>query len=604
MDGEFQLKDIIGIIKRRYLFFVIPFVLLASAAAGVAVLLPPVYQSSGLILIESPQISQAIVAGSIDSAARERIEVIKQRVMTRTNLLAISEKFGVFRGQDNEKLTSSEIVTRMRELASVEFISSGASRRTQVTIAFKVSFDNRNPQVAARVANELVTLFMNENIKTRTQIATETTEFLKQEAEKLERQLVEIEDKIANYKQKHSDALPENLNLQIEVRERVQRQIQEVQREIGGYEEELRFLDVQLRAAQVDASAIINQQRQQQLQQQQSQQTQQKVSSAELQFPELDEYHRIRTDLATALATKAEKHPDVRALKRELEGEKARLNTLGGLVPQLVQIADIEYELRALNSEDTEKALEERAALTAKRDDLRALVDAELQSQVPEPQVTQTVPVVTTDPLREFSIENIRTKMSVSENRIESLRQQKEQLERRLAEVEESIILTPQVDRSLRGLERDYANAQRKYNEIRDKAMEAQIAENVEEASKSERFVLVEPPTVPDQPQKPDRLKLLAMGLAASIAVGAASLVGIEFIDGSVRSAESLANLIEMVPLAVIPYIETSAEKKKRRMLRIWLGVSVVLLGLAALVAIHFFYMPLDRLTYKLLDRF
>lgn len=594
MDGELQLKDIIGIIKRRYPFFVIPFLLFAGVAIAVSVLLPPVYQSSGLILIESPQISQAIVAGSIDSAARERIEVIKQRVMTRSNLLAISEKFGVFKGQEKAELTSSEIVNEMRDLASVEFISSGASRRTQVTIAFKVSFDHKSPQIAARVANELVTLFMNENIKTRTEIATETTEFLKQEAAKLERQLIEIEDKIATYKQQYSDALPENLNLQIEVRERVQRQIQELQREISSQEEELRFLDVQLRAAQVDASAYRNQQQQQV--------PAQSPSSSLESVPAMKEYFRIRSALAEALATKAKKHPDVRALERELEAETVRLRSQGGVMEDLVEIAVTESKIRELEKQDTEQSRADLEVMTAKLSQLRAETDEQLLSQ--SDQASQSQQVQSDDPMREFSIENIRTKMSVANNRIESIKIQKKELEERLESIEEAIIRTPQVDRALRGLERDYANAQSKYNEIRNKAMEAQIAENVEEASKSERFVLVEPPTVPDQPEKPDRIKLLAMGLAASFAVGAASLVGIEFIDGGIRSAESLANLVDMVPLAVIPYIDTASERHKRRWYRIVFAAILIGGGIVALVGVHYFYMPLDSLMYKLIDRF
>ena len=41
------------------------------------------------------------------------------------------------------------------------------------------------PEVANKVANELVTLFLDENIKQRTERASETTEFLTREADKL-----------------------------------------------------------------------------------------------------------------------------------------------------------------------------------------------------------------------------------------------------------------------------------------------------------------------------------------------------------------------------------------------------------------------------------
>lgn len=588
MESELQLKDIIGIIKRRYLFFVVPFVLFLSAAVSVAVLLPPLYESSGLILIESPQISQNIVAGSVDSAARERIAIIERRVMTRANLLAIAEKYNVFTAEEKKSRTSSDIVAEVRDLSGVEFITTGASRFRQTTIAFRVSFSHRRPQIAVRVANELVTLFMNENVRTRTQIATETTEFLNQEAEKLERQLIEIEDKIATYKQEHSEALPENLELQIKVRERLERQIFDLGREVKGYEEELRFLDVQLRGAQAEASAaatpkIIRQQAQQ---------------APQIDTTPINEYNVLREALAEARATKADKHPDVRALERKLESERARINSRGGQAAMLMRIVDLQDQLKSIDSSDEEDA----SGRQELEQELKGLQTELVKVEPTAPEIQDVDPTLRT--LSQLNIENVRTKTAVVQERIESLRSQKSTLDERLNEIERSIILTPQVDRALRGLERDYDNAQRKYNEIRDKAMEAQIAENVEEASKSERFVLVEPPTVSDHPVKPNRPQLLAIGIAASFAAGAAALFGIEFIDGGIRGPENLAALIDMVPLAVIPYIETTQEQRSRRTQGYWVLAIFIVGGVAALIALHFLYMPLDRVLYKVMDRF
>lgn len=593
MDGEFQLKDIVSIIKRRYLFFVIPFLLLSPIAVAVAVLLPPIYQSSGLILIESPQISQSIVAGSISSAAQERVEVIRRRVMTRANLLGVAEKYNVFPKAALEKMSSSDVVNAVRASLGVEFINVGA-RRSKATIAFRVAFDHRDPRVAARVANELVTLFMNENVRSRTQIATETTEFLNQEAEKLERQLTEIEDKIANYKQEHSDALPDNLDIQMQMRERTEEQIRRIEREVTGYEEELRFLDVQLRAAQVRMQPIPQAE-------QPAQVTKLPTSSG---IPGMERYDQLRTALKIALSSKAERHPDVKAIKRDVEAEKARLLASGGFLAMAVELAQKEDELgdfeSGSNSGDTEQ-------LQALKDDILALqmaLQSEIGTQTIAPANNQQQQQARNNALMSLTLDDFVLKKAVANERIQSAKARSDELRDRLTEIEESIIQIPQVDRVLRSLNRDYANAQRKYSEIRNKAMEAQIAENVEEASKSERFILVEPPNVPDQPEKPDRVKLLAMGIAASFAMGAAALVGIEFIDGGVRGADNLAALINMVPLAVIPYIETIEERKhKRRMITI-LAFSVLGVIVLALVATHFFYMPLDQLIYKVMDRF
>ncbi|MEQ9489411.1 MAG: hypothetical protein RIM72_10510 [Alphaproteobacteria bacterium] len=594
MDSEFQLRDIIGIVKRRYLFFVIPFALLSPIAVAVAVLLPPIYQSSGLILIESPQISQAIVAGNIGSAAQERVEVIRRRVMTRANLLGIAEKYHVFTKEALKKMSSTDVVNAVRNSLSVEFISAG-SRRNQATIAFKVSFDHRNPRIAARVANELVTLFMNENVRSRTQIATETTEFLNQEAEKLERQLIEIEDKIAQYKQQHSGALPENLDIQMQMRERLEEQIRRIEREIIGYEEELRFLEVEIRAAQVRAR-----------QNPQAESTvQQDDASIYSKIPGLNRYLQIRSDLFTARATKEELHPDVKALKRDLYTEAARLIAAGGLQEDAVLLAQKESELRQLeDNDDTEYSDDEKQILVTEISDLRKGIENQIADDSSPNNGKTNILRERNEDLLKLTLEDFQLRKAVANERIDSAKQRANELAKRLSEVEESIIQIPQVDRVLRNLNRDYSNAQQKYNEIRNKAMEAQIAENVEEASKSERFVLLEPPSVPDQPEKPNRRMLLAIGLSAAFSVGAAALVGIEFLDGGVRGAENLASLVNMVPLAVIPYIETVDEREKKRK-RIVIAVSLLLLmGVIALVLIHYFYLPLDRIIYKIIDRF
>jgi len=54
---------------------------------------------------------------------------------------------------------------------------------------------------------------------------------------------------------------------------------------------------------------------------------------------------------------------------------------------------------------------------------------------------------------------------------------------------------------------RDQETARRKYEEIRSKQMSAQVAENLEDEQKAERFTLLEPPLAPDVPIKPNRKK-------------------------------------------------------------------------------------------------
>src|SRR6478672_10581150 len=108
-----------ALLKRRWAYFFIPFLMIASAGAGVALLLPATYSSEGKILVQSQQIPTELVRPTVTSAAQERIQVIEQRTMTRDNLLAIVDKFKLF--PDRRTLMSpTQLVELMKKSIKIE----------------------------------------------------------------------------------------------------------------------------------------------------------------------------------------------------------------------------------------------------------------------------------------------------------------------------------------------------------------------------------------------------------------------------------------------------------------------------------------------------
>ena len=85
--------DYVAILKRRALYFLLPFIVLVGGSVSVAMFLPPIYESKATILIESQQIPRDLVRSTVTSFADERIQVIKQRVMTSSTLVDIINKF-------------------------------------------------------------------------------------------------------------------------------------------------------------------------------------------------------------------------------------------------------------------------------------------------------------------------------------------------------------------------------------------------------------------------------------------------------------------------------------------------------------------------------
>jgi succinoglycan biosynthesis transport protein ExoP len=104
-----------------------------------------------------------------------------------------------------------------------------------------------------------------------------------------------------------------------------------------------------------------------------------------------------------------------------------------------------------------------------------------------------------------------KPKSRLPKARVESLAEQIKTLRGRMASYEQQILQTPQVERGLITLMRDHESAQKKYEEIRAKQMNAKINENLEGENKAERFTLLEPPALPDKPARPDRIKTIAV---------------------------------------------------------------------------------------------
>jgi uncharacterized protein involved in exopolysaccharide biosynthesis len=214
-ESALDLGIYVQMLKRRFLLIVIPFILVFAAGATVAMLLPPIYLSQGRILVESQQIPTDLVRPTITASAKERIQVIEQRVMSRENLLAIAEKYEVF-GDKRQRLSGTEIYDTMRNRSRMQpFELDSARRRDGLTIAVTVSFEHERPDVAMRVANELVTLMLREDARNRTNRAAETTKFLAREVRKHEEDLIRIDAQIFEARRRNSDRVPDRVAQQL-----------------------------------------------------------------------------------------------------------------------------------------------------------------------------------------------------------------------------------------------------------------------------------------------------------------------------------------------------------------------------------------------------
>jgi uncharacterized protein involved in exopolysaccharide biosynthesis len=215
-DQSLDIRRYINILKRRKALLIFPFIVVLAVGFAVTMMLPAVYRSEARMLVETQQIPTTLVQPTVTASAKERIQVIEQRVKTRDNLLGIVNKFKLF-PPERFSLSGSDALEKMRDRISMTPVELDQVRRRNdtITIAVSVGFEHENPQIARAVANELVTIILNEDARNRTNRAAETTRFLAREVKRLESEIASIDAQILEAKRKSTDTVSEKVALQL-----------------------------------------------------------------------------------------------------------------------------------------------------------------------------------------------------------------------------------------------------------------------------------------------------------------------------------------------------------------------------------------------------
>lgn len=516
MGEEFTLEDALIVLQRRWAYFMVPALLLAIIGVGVILALPAKYTAQGTILVESAQIPSELVRSTVNTYAQERIQMIKQRVMTRDRLLGIADRYSLF--PDKSGLTESERVEKMRDRLVLSLITANGARvsgQRDGTIAFTVSYIDGSPDRAFQVANEFMTLFLSEDVRTRTAGASNTTDFFKQEVARLAGAVDQIEAKIAQYKSEHADSLPEHLNLHLNMLEQANRDLAANQAAITSLDEELRFLQTQLSSYFAGANT-------------------EKGPATEL--------TRLKAELVQLRSAYQDSHPNVKAVRDQIRALEAELAPSREIQTLQGELANADKKLRT-----AEKELE---AGDPEIEKLRAEV-TDLQERL-----TSRIEKEATSGGGDFLSAQLQARIAVASSRRGALEERGAKLTTGIAELQARIAETPEVERGLQQLTRNYENVFREYQDVLAKQQEAQLAENLEDNQKAEKFSILEPAQRPDEPSSPERVKLSILALFAALGAGAMTALGAEFLLQTVRGRHHFEKILEAPAIAVIPYFD------------------------------------------------
>jgi succinoglycan biosynthesis transport protein ExoP len=531
----FNIKALRGTIRRRRKLFSFVFSIGCFIAILLALFLPKIYISKSTILIEQ-KLSPEYVKTSSPGSVEDRLQTIRQQILSREKLLEIVEQFKLYPGMRDQS-DKEEVVKKMQEDISLKTISAdeitGKSRGRLDTVAFTLSYEAKDAVIAQRVASILASLFLEKNLQEREQRATKTEAVLQQTVDQMKEQTEANGKKLSAFKVTHDGELPESKEFNNQQISRLTTSLDQIDASVRILQDRRVYLQAQL--ASIDPGTPLG-------------------SDSASVNPRI-RLQRLRKELVNLRTKYSEKHPDVIRTKRqiaELESKIAGSDDYNQKSKRLAELKSKQAHLRDSLGPD-------HPEVVTLSEEIK-MISQELSNKKGE-----TVSLNMSD--SEFenpAYSTLKTQLATAEIEIKTLNDQKVETRRRidsyLRKNERASIVEPEY----RKLLQDYENTQKKYNEMANKLMEAKVAKGVEETQQIEQFTIIEQAQVPEKPEKPKRGIIILVGLFLSMASGIFASIIRENFDHSIKSVDELQKLTKVPVLSVLPYILNEEEERMK----------------------------------------
>src|SRR5215469_4802547 len=525
------------VFHRKWLIWAV-FAIVSVATVTVPNRLPNLFTSDTLILVDPQKVPDAYVKSTITGDVRNRLGTLSQQILSATRLQKIIDSLNLY-PVERKTLAREDVITRMRSDISVNVVSDfGGSQDLQ---AFRVSYRGADPQLVSQVANELASLFIEENLKAREQQAEGTSEFLTNQLEETRKTLEDQEAKLKDFRLKHIGEMPEQQDADLQI--------------LGQLQSQLQLEGDALNRAQQQKNNI------------QALMAAQPAGVVDLDDPEparpagvsgggrsagAESARSAKERQIAALVARGytENYPDVRRLRKEIERDTPPAGAGNTGTPP-----------------DTSTMPAQNSA-----------VPASVPPTRPMGQSSNYLNPV------------LQSQLTAVEAEIAKHKEQAQTLSKQVSSYQKKLETIPVNEQEITGLVRDYEISKAHYGQLLNNQLSAQTATQLEVRQKGEKFSILDPAQPAQKPSSPQRLLWNAGGSAAGLALGLFAALITEFLGISISSAEQMTAATGFPVLEVIPTIDTHVTKlaRKRRLFIFSASGAVATLAVAVFLALHY----------------
>ncbi|MXQ13742.1 GumC family protein [Microvirga makkahensis] len=304
------------------------------------------------------------------------------------------------------------------------------------------------------------------------------------------------------------------------------------------------------------------------------------------------------TQLEAKRSDLAENDAAIRSLddERRLLDLELRMKAVGGSAP-----ASDTQALEMRLQEMKEQLVDRTSVYSDKHPEVRTLKQqiVSIEEQIRNASSRAELPGHIETSLLPPNLRLIAERIRTLEDRRIFLDERRQTLQASISALQIGIAQAPEVEAALRTLQGRRDALQRSLDELTGRLTAAELVERLEQDERSQRLKLIERPIVPDKPAKPNRLKLLIVVLGAAVIAGFGTVLALDFLDQTIRSANEVRSATGGMPVTCIPKIMTRREARRRRIRRTVGTASVGSLMLVLLFAAHTYVMPVQQIWEK-----
>lgn len=242
---RFTPEEIIRIVVRRAWLVVLPFAIGLSAAPVISHFVPILYRSETLIMVIPQRVPDSYVKSTVTAKMEDRLPSISNLILSRSRLERTITDFNLYPGQRAQGIME-DIVQRMR--ADISVVLEGQE-------SFRVKYVNSDPRTAQKVTARLASLYIEENLRDRENLADETNLFLESQLNDAKERLIEHEKKLEAYRRQYAGELPTQLDSNLKTIQSAQMQLQSNSESMNRTRERRLLVERQIADAQVPVVA-------------------------------------------------------------------------------------------------------------------------------------------------------------------------------------------------------------------------------------------------------------------------------------------------------------------------------------------------------------